>query len=219
MSVSEKQLAANRANAQKSTGPRTPRGKNISSLNAMKHGLLSHQVLLKNDPAETESAFRSLLNGFTACFRPEGPRQTMLVERIAICYWRLARIARFEARSLSDTHPEDAAVSTGLPGAQSAPTTRLTRPLLPTPADLEAIVRYEALVDRQLHRAMVEFHCLRTQRPPANPCPAEPWTGPHTKNTQRTHPHRRFHPRQGRRSPRIREKRTHSAIIRRHATR
>jgi hypothetical protein len=51
--TSDKQGAANRRNAQKSTGPKTPEGKAAVRLNAMKHGLLSKDVLL---PGEDESA-------------------------------------------------------------------------------------------------------------------------------------------------------------------
>ena len=44
--ASLKQLEANRRNALKSTGPRTPEGKKISCLNALKHGVYSHNVVL-----------------------------------------------------------------------------------------------------------------------------------------------------------------------------
>jgi hypothetical protein len=37
--ATEKQIAANRANAQRSTGPKTARGKTASSRNAFRHGL------------------------------------------------------------------------------------------------------------------------------------------------------------------------------------
>lgn len=37
--ATEKQIAANRANAKRSTGPKTPSGKRRSSGNALKHGL------------------------------------------------------------------------------------------------------------------------------------------------------------------------------------
>ena len=49
-----KQIEANRLNALKSTGPKTEAGKASVKLNAMKHGLLSKQVLL---PEDSESEF------------------------------------------------------------------------------------------------------------------------------------------------------------------
>ena len=43
--VSERQLAANRANAQRSTGPRPPEGKAASARTRLKHGILSKAVI------------------------------------------------------------------------------------------------------------------------------------------------------------------------------
>jgi hypothetical protein len=48
-----KRMAANRRNAQKSTGPKTPEGKAVVRLNAMKHGLLSREVLLPDEDEAT----------------------------------------------------------------------------------------------------------------------------------------------------------------------
>ena len=54
--VSEKQLEANRANALKSTGPRTDEGKQASSRNAVKHGLLSTEVVMFHESKEDYEA-------------------------------------------------------------------------------------------------------------------------------------------------------------------
>jgi hypothetical protein len=45
--TSEKQAKANRENALKSTGPKTPEGKAAVRLNALRHGLLSKEILLR----------------------------------------------------------------------------------------------------------------------------------------------------------------------------
>ena len=47
--TSERQAEANRQNAQKSTGPRTPAGKAVVALNGIKHGLLSRESLIKGE--------------------------------------------------------------------------------------------------------------------------------------------------------------------------
>jgi len=55
--TSEKQEKANRQNALKSTGPKTSKGKAVARYNAVKHGLLSQDVLI---PGEDEAALREL---------------------------------------------------------------------------------------------------------------------------------------------------------------
>jgi hypothetical protein len=45
--TSLKQIAANQANAQKSTGRKTPQGRAVSKMNALKHGICSKEVLVR----------------------------------------------------------------------------------------------------------------------------------------------------------------------------
>jgi len=77
-SISERKLAANRANAQLSTGPRTPEGKARSSRNALKHGLLSSQILLEHESAEELEALRE---GLYEELQPIGALEETLVEK------------------------------------------------------------------------------------------------------------------------------------------
>ena len=95
--VTPKQLAANRRNALKSTGPKTLLGKRISAKNALRHGLLSRELLVmvgdgKEDPAD----FEELLRGLHDHHHPEGKLEELLVDRIASCWWRLRRAVRAE---------------------------------------------------------------------------------------------------------------------------
>ncbi len=89
-----KQRAANQQNAQKSTGPRTEEGKAVSRLNALRHGLTCRDVLIL--PHEDPKAFYDLRKGLQAALRPEGQLEEVLVERIALCSWRLQRVSRIE---------------------------------------------------------------------------------------------------------------------------
>ena len=91
--TSERQKAANRANARHSTGPKTLVGKAAVRLNACRHGLLAHDVVL---PEEDANAFEDLWNQVRANLSPEGPIEEFLVDRMVNAMWRLQRLARAE---------------------------------------------------------------------------------------------------------------------------
>ena len=92
-----KQIAANQRNAQKSTGPKTPAGKATASLNAIKHGLLSDSVVVAGHfYTENPLEFQLLCCELEQDLRPVGRVEELLVERIAICFWRSRRAVRAE---------------------------------------------------------------------------------------------------------------------------
>ncbi len=92
--TSDKRIEANRRNALKSTGPKTPEGKASVRYNAMKHGLLSQDVLL---PGEDEATLRELGELLRDELQPVGELESMLVDRIVAAHWRLCRLGRVEA--------------------------------------------------------------------------------------------------------------------------
>ncbi|MGH1364213.1 MAG: hypothetical protein ACRBF0_11685 [Calditrichia bacterium] len=96
MTVSKKQLAANRKNAKKG-GVKTDTGKAIVRFNAVKHGLLAKEVVvLKGEGAEDPKEFEQLLNDLKQELQPVGTIEEMLLEKIASLYWRLRRAYRYE---------------------------------------------------------------------------------------------------------------------------
>ncbi len=92
--ASDKQIRANRRNAQRSTGPNTPEGKDAVRLNATKHGLRSQEVLL---PGEDEEALKQLDENLRAELQPVAEMENLLVDGIVAAHWRLRRLRRVEA--------------------------------------------------------------------------------------------------------------------------
>ncbi len=80
-----REIAANRQNSLKSTGPRTEQGKAVVSRNAVKHGILSIHFLLDGEDAEQ---FQCLLEGLRAALRPVSMLEDLLVEKVAVNFWR-----------------------------------------------------------------------------------------------------------------------------------
>jgi len=110
MTVSKKQLEANKKNAQKG-GVNTSEGKAIVKYNALKHGLLAKEVVITiGEGAENPEEFDALLEALQTQLVPAGTLEEMLVEKIAVAYWRLRRAYKYEVgliREELDTTTED----------------------------------------------------------------------------------------------------------------
>jgi hypothetical protein len=92
--TTKRQINANRQNAKRSTGPKTPEGKANVRYNAMQHGLLAEAALL---PDEDEATFRSFSERIIRELTPTGEMESMLVEQIINTLWRLRRLSQVEA--------------------------------------------------------------------------------------------------------------------------
>ncbi len=111
-----KQLIANRQNAQRSTGPRTPEGKTAVSQNAVKHGLSArHDVISSESQADFDLYRRQLLDELTH----DSPMESMLAERIVTLSWRLKRVSKIQNQTIDALNSPDT----------SSPLSKLTQSL------------------------------------------------------------------------------------------
>ncbi len=102
MATSAKQIAANRRNAKKSTGPRTPKGRAVSSRNAITHGLHACNIILKSPHlTEDRSQYEQLVDSLIDELNPEGILQEHLVLKIANCLWRYRRVINAETAQIN----------------------------------------------------------------------------------------------------------------------
>ncbi len=90
--------AINKANAQKSTGPRTAAGKQRSSLNALRHGLTGQTIVL---PTEDHSAYERHSQSFLDEYHPKDATETQLVQSLIDTSWRMNRAAAVETNLFS----------------------------------------------------------------------------------------------------------------------
>ena len=198
--VSEKQLAANRANAQKSTGPRSPEGKARSAKNALTHGLRAetYSILRLEDHGELDG----LQSAAFEVYRPVNRQEVFAVERIALCQLSMLRAHRLETGTMID------ALSSALVD-RNTPLFLLSPELTESKEDIlqqnrnyalaeglarmnmrsehfARVLRYQAQADRQYRRAIEDFDRLkrlRTELPNEpiytfQPPPPEPYTPP-----------------------------------------
>ena len=133
-SISAKKLEANLKNAQFSTGPKTEVGKKHSSLNALKHGLLASTVLTTKGDPEDGAQFAELLAALDHDLEPLGRLEEMMVEKIAVCWWRQKRALK------------------------------LYTVLTPADDYSDRIVRYETSIQRQLAHAINQLERLQRAR-------------------------------------------------------
>ena len=112
--TSNKQLYANRANATKSTGPRSQAGKGRSRLNSRKHGLTAAHGLIARDIVigdEDPEDFERLRMGLQADLEPSSTIALELVDRLAGLFWRLRRISMLEGALLDTMQEQNASTA------------------------------------------------------------------------------------------------------------
>jgi len=141
MPSSDARLAANTANAQHSTGPRTPEGLARSSQNARTHGLTARDVIVAADEREE---FGQLLNSYQTGVAPQGAIQLTLFDELVAAAWNLRRIRRMETALCSSASSEELLNDDELQ------------------KKLDRLARHQTRIERTFHRSLKELKALQT---------------------------------------------------------
>ena len=147
--TSEAKLEANRQNAKKSTGPKTPKGKAVVSKNAMKHGLLSSVTLIEG---ECEQTFREFEQQLYLAMAPASELEILLVDRIISTAWRLKRVISMETITFNLQQNDPLSFD------QSVMLQSDLQPQL-------LFSRYEVQLERSLYKAIRELREIQRNRP------------------------------------------------------
>ena len=151
------QIAANRRNAQNSTGPRTAEGKAAVRLNSLTHGLRTQDALL---PGEDEQAFREIREAFHQQHQPEGPAELFCVEKMILSFWRNRRIAKIETGIFMNFHPSQPEQY----GDRNGDLGRAFTMDSLGQGNFCRLARYESSIDRAFYRASKELQTLQKAR-------------------------------------------------------
>jgi hypothetical protein len=160
---SQKQIEANRLNAKKSTGPRTPEGKANSRFNALKAGIDAGAEAI---PGEDPDELRALVAEYYRSFAPRRPEHYALVDDLIASEWLLRRLRRIEGQLWEHEIAKASDYSSFNPAAPLASTlssveNRLTR-----------LQRRMDSANRAYHRALNQIR--RLQQAPLKPFETEP---------------------------------------------
>jgi len=176
------QINAAVANAQLSTGPRSPEGKAISSMNATKLGLFAQSPIL---PGEDPEQLAALTREYIYEYKPKTPTERALLDELVLADWFRRRYSRIEAQIIKarfDALPEGTDPNTALGQIfiQDAEGPKL----------LDKIFRRQQAAGRQFHRALAQLREAIAQRMDAMldalvaaPAPRPPVTAPPEKRT------------------------------------
>jgi hypothetical protein len=180
--ASAAQVLANRSNAQKSTGPRTLEGKAVVAQNAVKHGLLAQEVVIKG---EEPGEFEFYRDQMREELDPVGQMESMLAARVVSLSWRLRRAERIqgaasEALEKQQTPPlpvlspevQEWVLSTaqkyGLSAADLVPEDptvgRMVVKDFAQARILDRLLTYERRIEQSLYRTMGELRKQRLMR-------------------------------------------------------
>jgi hypothetical protein len=163
--ISKKQLEANRKNASLG-GVKTSQGKAISKLNAMKHGLLSKEILLDG---EDETSLIELGKRIRSYLQPIGEIELVLTERIITSIWRLKRVLRAEKSTMGWYKEKETTRNRYLENTSDEQIIRESEKEMLVNRDIEKIIRYETSIDRGLYKALHELQRIQLARSSGNP--------------------------------------------------
>jgi hypothetical protein len=148
--ATEAQIRANRANAFRSTGPRSVEGKAASRFNALKHGLDAVSVVL---PGENPADYEFMAATYDEEFQPQTTAERFLVDTLIQANWQKQRLLRIEAHLYRDVMRQSGAAD--LAEALQAETAAAKV--------LNRVQRQLAACERDWHRATRELRRLREQ--------------------------------------------------------
>lgn len=172
--TTDKQLQANRENA-KLGGVKTPEGKAVSKFNALKHGLLSDEILLKG---EDEQSLTELGKRIRESLQPVGELEALLADRIITNFWRLKRAMEVERATMEwekfNERMEIDLSFGGYPRNEKLEEDQKKRKKIKDMVannDTEQILRYETTIERSIYKALHELQRLQAvrlgEKPPA----------------------------------------------------
>jgi hypothetical protein len=191
--TSEKQIEANRRNAQKSTGPATDQGKRASSRNSLKFGIHIADIALYDDPESADDVQR-ILNEYIDFYQPTEPLQRDCLEELAICRVQARRLVRLGTGILNDSRAH-VLIEHLYTGPDGQPIRRFDLSLydpeerrnvanmhlglawLRVQAPMEAISRQEARLATRLRRAEARFDLLFGAATARDPVSDDPGNG------------------------------------------
>jgi hypothetical protein len=160
--TTEAQIQANRANAQQSTGPRTPEGKEKAAQNALKHGLFTRETVIRGeDEGEFAEHRENLLNQLI----PGTPLEETLADRVVDLSWRLKRAARDQEKAfvvLYGKHTAGAGEALE-PAQRDATIGWMIVEDFNGEAVLDRLLRYERRIESSMYRALNELRRVHDQ--------------------------------------------------------
>lgn len=158
--TSPAQIAANRMNAQKSTGPKTEAGKARMARSALWHGLTAASLVVLD---ETETDFDNFHTWLACDLKPVGELECSLVERIAVLSWRLRRVAKAEAALINRSGRYKAGYPA--PAGEAQPAAADAGTIFDEAAQkVAALSRHEASIERALNRAIATLERRQHRR-------------------------------------------------------
>ena len=159
--MTDLQLEANRANAQKSTGPKTEEGKQRSRLNATRHGLTGQVSIMTDEERAAHIAFTGPILKRLA---PKGPVETQYAQLIAQDHWRLNRLASIEESilALGEGHPATRHEGAGNPQTDTALTQ--ANVFLRESKQMQLLTLYGTRIQRNIERNQKQLDALQAKR-------------------------------------------------------